>query len=98
MLRAIRSTREPSASRAIGKPALVARAQLGDRRRRRVDIEHHVMRLAVLGDAVGEAAQAPGLGLDDLALVVLDDLGGGFRQRIHLRLCQILARKEHVLV
>jgi hypothetical protein len=34
--------------------------------RRRVDVEHHVMRLAVLGDAIGEAAQAPGLGLDDL--------------------------------
>ena len=29
-----------------------------------------VMRLAVLGDAVGEAAQAPGLGLDDLAAIV----------------------------
>lgn len=37
-------------------------------------------------------------GGDDLAVIVLDDLGGGFRQCIHLRLCQILARKEHVLV
>src|SRR5690606_35799671 len=67
-------------------------------RRRRVDVEHDVMRLAVLGDAVGEAAQAPGLGLDDLALIVLDNLGGVFRERIHLGLGQILTREENMLV
>ena len=39
--------------------------ELGDRGRGRVDVEHHVMRLAVLGDAVSEAAQAPGFGLGD---------------------------------
>ena len=56
------------------------------------------MRLAVLGDLVRQAAQAPGLDLGHLAGIVFDDLGGGFRQCIHLRLCQILARKEDVLV
>jgi hypothetical protein len=63
-----------------------------------VDFEHHVMRLAVLGDLVRQATQTPALGLDDPAFVIVHDLGGGFRQGVHLRLCQILARKEHVLV
>ena len=72
--------------------------QLGDDTGGGVDFEHDVMRLAVLGDLVRQRTQAPGLGLHDLALIVLDDLRGGFRQRVHLRLCQILARKEHVLV
>src|SRR4029450_13188959 len=54
------------------------------------------MRLAVLGDAVGEAAQAPGFSLDHLAAVVGDDLGGVFRERIDLGLSQILAREENM--
>src|SRR3546814_6655090 len=60
--------------------------QLGDERRGRVDLEHDVMRLAVLLDAVGEAAKTPGLGLYDLAAIVLDDLGGAFRDRKSTRL------------
>ena len=72
--------------------------QLGHRRRGRVDVEHDVMRLAVLGDAVGEAAQAPGFSLDHLAAVVGDNLGGVFRERIDLGLCQVLAREENMLV
>ena len=72
--------------------------ELGDHAGRRVDFEHHIMRLAVLRDAIGQRTETPGLGLDDLAAVILDDLGGGFRQCVHLRLCQILARKEHMLV
>src|SRR6202008_1493277 len=60
--------------------------------------EHDVMRLAVLGDAVSEAAQAPGLGLDHLAAIVGDNLGGVFRERIDLGLSQILAREENMLV
>ncbi len=72
--------------------------QLGHRRRGRVDVEHDVMRLAVLGDAVSEAAQAPGFSLDHLAAVVGDDLGGVFRERIDLGLSQILAREENMLV
>ena len=72
--------------------------QLGHRRRRGIDVEHDIMRLAVLGDAVGEAAQAPGFGLDHLAAVVGDDLGGVFRERIDLGLGQVLAREENMLV
>ena len=56
------------------------------------------MRLAVLLDAVGEVPEAPGLGLDDLAAIVLDDLGGVFRQRIDLGLSQVLTREKHMLV
>src|SRR3546814_18457429 len=72
--------------------------KLGDQRAGAVDLQHHVMRLAVFRDLVREAAQAPGLGLDDLALIILDYLGGGFRQRVHLHLCTILAPTEHELV
>src|SRR4051794_34150890 len=43
--------------------------ELSDRRSGGVEVEHHIMRLAVLGDAIGQAAQAPGLGLDDLAAI-----------------------------
>ena len=72
--------------------------ELGDRRRRGVDVEHDVMRLAVLGDAVGEGAKAPGLGLDDLPAIVVDDLGGVFRERVDLGLGQVLTREENMLV
>src|SRR3954471_908378 len=72
--------------------------ELGDDRGRRFEIEHHIMGLAVLRDPVGEGAQAPGLGLGDLAAIVLDDLGGGLRQRVHLGLGQVLTRKEYMLV
>src|SRR4051812_17491708 len=72
--------------------------ELGDDRGRCVEIEHHIMGLAVLRDPVGERAQAPGLGLDDLAAIVLDDLGGVLRQRVHLGLGQVLTRKEYMLV
>src|SRR4051812_35209827 len=51
--------------------------ELGDGRGRRFEIEHHIMGLAVLGDPVGERAEAPGLGLGDLAAIILDDLGRG---------------------
>ena len=64
----------------------------------RVEVEHHVMRLAVLGDAIGEAAKAPGLGLGDLPAIVFDDLGGVFRERIDLGLGEVLAREENMLV
>jgi hypothetical protein len=56
------------------------------------------MCLTVALDLVGEILEAPGLGLDDLALVGFDDLGGGGGQRIDLRLAQILACQENVLV
>jgi hypothetical protein len=72
--------------------------ELGDHRGRSIDIEKHIMGLAVLGDPVGEAAQAPGLGLHDLAAIILDDLGGVFRQRIDLGLGQVLTREKYMLV
>jgi hypothetical protein len=68
--------------------------ELGDDRGRRLEIERDIMRLAVLRDPVGELAEAPGLGLDDLAAIVLDDLGGVLRQRVHLGLGQVLTRKK----
>ena len=72
--------------------------ELGDRGRRGVDVEHHVMRLAVLGDAIGEGAKAPGLGLDDLPAIVVEDLGGVFRERVDLGLGEVLTREENMLV
>src|SRR5207248_8043282 len=54
---------------------------LGDRRRRRVDVQQHEVRLAVLVHAVGEGTYAPVLGLGDLAVRLFDDaghLGGQF--------------------
>ena len=56
------------------------------------------MRLAVLGDAVGEAAKAPGFGLDHRSTIIGDDLGRVFRERIDLGLGQILTREENMLV
>ena len=68
------------------------------RARRRLEIERDIMGLAVLGDPVGDVAKTPGLGPDDLAPIVLDDLGGGFRQRVDLGLGQVLTREKHMLV
>src|SRR4051794_29012855 len=72
--------------------------ELGNRRGGRVDVEGDVVRLAILRDAVGEAAKTPVLGLGDLPAIVGDDLGGVFRERIHLGLSQVLAREENMLV
>ena len=72
--------------------------ELRDDMGRRLEIERDVMRLAVLGDPIGDVAKTPGLGLDDLPAIVLDDLGGVFRQRVHLGLGQILTREKHMLV
>src|SRR5690242_21776557 len=72
--------------------------ELGDRGRRSIEVESDVVRLAVLGDAVGEAAQAPSLGLHDLPAIVFDNLGGVFRERIDLGLGEVLAREENMLV
>ena len=72
--------------------------ELSDRGRRRVEVEHHIMRLAVLGDAVGEGFQAPGLGLDHLAAIVGDDLGCVFRERVDLGLGQVLTRQKDMLI
>jgi hypothetical protein len=72
--------------------------ELGNRRSRRVEVERDVMSLAILGDALSEGPQAPGLGLGDLAFIVFDDLGGVFRERIDLGLGEVLTREENMLV
>src|SRR6185369_2742135 len=72
--------------------------ELGDGRGRGVEVEGDVMRLAVLGDAIGEGAKAPGLGLDDLPAIVVEDLGGVFRERVDLGLCKVLSREENMLI
>jgi hypothetical protein len=60
--------------------------QLRDDRGRGLEVEQHVMRLAVLLDPVGEVAKTPGLRLDDAPAIFRDDVGGGFRQRVDLAL------------
>ena len=72
--------------------------ELGDDRGRSLEVEQNVVRLAVLGDPIGNVAQTPGLGLHDLAAIVLDDLGSGFRKRVDLPLGKVLAREKHMLV
>ncbi|KAG5729474.1 hypothetical protein E4T56_gene20938, partial [Termitomyces sp. T112] len=62
------------------------------------NVEHHKVSLAVALDLVGEVLETPGFGLGDLAPVGFNDLGGGGGQRINLRLAQILAGQEHVLI
>jgi hypothetical protein len=52
------------------------------------------VRLAVLLDLEGDGLEAPILGLADLASTFLDDLGVFLRQRLDLRLADILARQE----
>src|SRR5262249_17814868 len=71
---------------------------LGDRRRRRVDVEQHEMRLAILVDAVGEGAHAPGFGLGDLAAQLLDDAGHLRGQFLDLLGARVLAREKNMLV
>ena len=71
---------------------------LGDRGRRRVDVDQREMRLAVLADAVGEGLHAPIFGLGDLAAQTFDDgleLGG---QVLDLLRADVLARKIDVFV
>src|SRR6185503_8843859 len=72
--------------------------ELGDSSRGSVEVERDIMRLAVLGDAVGKGAQPPGLGLGDRPAIVGDDFGGVFRERIDLGLGEVLTREENMLV
>src|SRR5690606_1050837 len=71
---------------------------LRDRFARHFGRQHHIVTLAVLLDLVGELPEAPGLGLVDLALILADDVGDGFRQRIDLSLAQVLTRDKDMLV
>ena len=56
------------------------------------------MPLAVLLDAIGEAAQAPIFLLLDLAVLSFDDGLEVGRQRVHLLRADVLARDQEMLV
>src|SRR5262249_36158034 len=71
---------------------------LGDRSRRRLDVEQHEMRLAVLVHAIGEGAHAPVLGLGDLAAGLLDNAGHLGGQFFHLLGARVRTREKNILV
>src|SRR4051812_18279777 len=71
---------------------------LGDRRRRRVDVEQDEVRLAVLVHAVGEGANPPILGLGDLTAETFDDTGHLGRQFFHLLGARVLTREKNMLI
>src|SRR5262249_50139018 len=75
-----------------------AALHLGDGGGRCVDVHERIVRLAVLLDLEGEALEAPILGLGDPAAAFGDDLPIFLGQRLDLRLADVLARQEHVLV
>ena len=57
------------------------------------------MRLAVAVDLVGEILEAPGLGLGDLAFILLDDFGGLAASCVDLSSgSEVLTRQEYMLV
>ena len=68
------------------------------RGRGRVDAEEHVMPLAVLLDAVGEAAQAPVFALLHLAALLGDDGGDQLGDRLDLLLRDVVACNEHAFI
>jgi len=72
--------------------------EFGDRRRGGVDIEQHVVALAVLVHAIGEVAQAPILAFLYFAALLGNQLGKAVGQRLGLRAGNVLARDEHVFV
>jgi hypothetical protein len=67
-------------------------------RRRRIEIEQHVVALAVLLDAVGDVAQAPIFALRDLPAMLGDERGELVGDCLDLRGGDVLPRDEHVLV
>src|SRR5262249_27105362 len=71
---------------------------LSDRRRRRVDVEQHEVRLAILVHAIGERAHTPVLGLGDLAAKSFDDARHLGRQLLDLLGARVLARKKYMLI
>src|SRR5579871_511731 len=71
---------------------------LGNNGRGAIDVEHHEMRLAVLVDAVGQRAQAPLLGLGDLAAKRGDDAGDLVGDVFDLLRARVLTREKHMLI
>src|SRR5215472_755001 len=63
-----------------------------------LDIQEHVVALAVLPHAVGQVTQSPILPLPDFAAMVGDELREGIGEGIDLRARDILTRNKHVFV
>src|SRR6185437_7999068 len=72
--------------------------QLDHRAGRGVDVQEHIMALAVFLDAIGKSAQAPIFLLLDLAAFAFDDGFEVGRQRVHLLRADVLARDQEMLV
>ena len=71
---------------------------LGDRRRRGLEVHERVVSLAVFLDLESDGLQPPVLGLGNFASAFLDDLRIFLRQRLDLRLTDILACQEDMLI
>jgi hypothetical protein len=71
---------------------------LGDGGGRRIDVQERIVGFAVLFDLEGNGLHAPVLGLGDLSPAVLDHLGIFFGERFDLRLRNVLACQEYVLI
>ena len=66
--------------------------------RRCIEIEHDVMALTVLLDLVGHGPQAPELGLLDLAVAALENLGEARGEFFNLLVGYVLSDDEDVFV
>src|SRR5262249_1796535 len=75
-----------------------AALHLVDRRGRTIDIHQRIVGLAVLLDLEGNGLDAPVFGLADPAAALFDDLGVFLHQRFDLRLGDVLARQEDMLI
>src|SRR5205814_8315105 len=64
----------------------------------RLDVGQNEVRLAVLAHAVGEGANAPVLGLGDLAAGLFDNAGHLGRQFFHLLGARVLTREKNMLI
>src|SRR5258707_15436462 len=71
---------------------------LGDRRRRAVDVQKHEMRFSVLVHPIGEGAYAPVFHLHDFAAELLDDAGHLGGQFLDLLGARILACQKNMLI
>src|SRR5258707_1836457 len=71
---------------------------LGDRRRRAVDVQKHEMGFAVFVHPIGQRTYAPVFHLHDLAAELLDDAGHLGGQFLDLLGARILAREKNMLI
>ena len=81
----------------VGREAHAA-LHLGNRRRRCVEVHQRIVRLAVLLDLERDGLETPIFCFADLAAAFGDDVAVFFRQRFDLRLTDVLAGQEYVLV